>query len=358
MKQVFLESHNLKNKFSGFGQFNYHLIKALAKQKKEGFTIVLHAKDTAVLKQEFGQGFDYKKYKSITRHKAFRIKKKYNLWHCLNQNIKIDPFFKIPYLLTVHDVHFATQTPAHLKCPQRDRFKLKLERCTAIVFISEFAKKDTHAHFKVPNVPQYVIYNGNTITDIDIPKSFAPKQLTKQKFLFSIGEFSERKNFMSLVRMLPLLPDYDLVLAGNNKTVYGIKLKALAKELGVADRVYITGKIEDLAKHYYLQHCVGFVFPSQREGFGIPPIEAMAFGKPIFISNNTSLPEIGGEHSFYWDNHSPKHMAEVLQKGMEKYSQQEEFYTQWYISRAKIFDWNEIAKQYIEVYKSILEFHF
>ena len=358
MKQVFLESHNLKNKFSGFGQFNYHLIKALAKQKKEGFTIVLHAKDTAVLKQEFGQGFDYKKYKSITRHKAFRIKKKYNLWHCLNQNIKIEPFFKTPYLLTVHDVHFATQTPAHLKCQQRDRFKLKLERCTAIVYISEFAKKDTHAHFKVPNVPQYVIYNGNTITDIDIPKSFAPKQLTKQKFLFSIGEFSERKNFMSLVRMLPLLPDYDLVLAGNNKTVYGIKLKALAKELGVADRVYITGKIEDLAKHYYLQHCVGFVFPSQREGFGIPPIEAMAFGKPIFISNNTSLPEIGGEHSFYWDNHSPKHMAEVLQKGMEKYSQQEEFYTQWYISRAKIFDWNEIAKQYIEVYKSILEFHF
>ena len=187
MKQVFLESHNLKNKFSGFGQFNFHLIKALAKQKKEGFTIVLHAKDTAVLKQEFGQGFDYKKYNGITRHKAFRIKKKYNLWHCLNQNIKIEPFFKTPYLLTVHDVHFATQTPAHLKCQQRDRFKLKLERCTAIVYISEFAKKDTHAHFKVPNVPQYVIYNGNTITDIDIPKSFAPKQLPKQKFLFSIG---------------------------------------------------------------------------------------------------------------------------------------------------------------------------
>jgi glycosyltransferase involved in cell wall biosynthesis len=251
-------------------------------------------------------------------------------------------------------VHFATQTPAHLKCQQRDRFKLKLERCTAIVYISEFAKKDTHAHFKVPNVPQYVIYNGNTITDIDIPKSFAPKQLPKQKFLFSIGEFSERKNFMSLVRILPLLPDYDLVLAGNNKTIYGSKLEALAKELGVAHRVYITGKIEDVAKQYYLQHCEGFVFPSLREGFGIPPIEAMAFGKPIFISNNTSLPEIGGEHSFYWDNHTPQHMAEVVLQGMEKYCQKEEFYTQWYISRAKSFDWNETAKQYIDVYQSIL----
>ena len=319
MKQIFLESHNLKNKFSGFGQFNYHLIKALKKQEKKGFDIVLHAKDIASLKEEFGEEFAYKKYKSISRHKAFRIKKKYNLWHCLNQNIKIEPFFKTPYLLTVHDVHFATQTPAHLKCPQRDRFKEKLKRCTAIVYISEFAKKDTHAHFKVPSVPQYVIYNGNTITDIDIPESFEPPQLPKQKFLFSIGEFSERKNFMSLVHILPLLPEYDLVLAGNNATDYAKKLKALATQIGVAHRVYITGKIEDVTKQYYLQHCEGFVFPSLREGFGIPPIEAMAFGKPIFISNNTSLPEIGGEHSFYWDNHSPEHMAEVLVQGMKKY---------------------------------------
>ena len=300
------------------------------------------------------RGLTIKNIKALHVIKPLGLKKKYNLWHCLNQNIKIEPFFKTPYLLTVHDVHFATQTPAHLKCQQRDRFKLKLERCTAIVYISEFAKKDTHAHFKVPNVPQYVIYNGNTITDIDIPKNFAPKQLPKQRFLFSIGEFSERKNFMSLVRILPLLPDYDLVLAGNNKTIYGSKLEALAKELGVAHRVYITGKIEDVAKQYYLQHCEGFVFPSLREGFGIPPIEAMAFGKPIFISNNTSLPEIGGEHSFYWDNHTPQHMAEVVLQGMEKYYQKEEFYTQWYISRAKSFDWNETAKQYIDVYQSIL----
>ena len=354
MKQIFLESHNLKNKFSGFGQFNYHLIRALKKQEKKGFDIVLHAKDIASLKEEFGEEFAYKKYKSISRHKAFRIKKKYNLWHCLNQNIKIEPFFKTPYLLTVHDVHFATQTPTHLKCPQRDRFKEKLKRCTAIVYISEFAKKDTHAHFDVPSVPQYVIYNGNTITDIDIPESFEPHQLPKQKFLFSIGEFSERKNFMSLVNILPLLPEYDLVLAGNNATDYAKKLKALATQIGVAHRVYITGKIEDVTKQYYLQHCEGFVFPSLREGFGIPPIEAMAFGKPIFISNNTSLPEIGGEHSFYWDNHSPVHMAEVLVQGMKKYSQKKDFYTQWYTSRAKSFDWNETAKQYINVYQSIL----
>tara|TARA_B100000795_G_scaffold130321_1_gene97227 strand:- start:15690 stop:16739 length:1050 start_codon:yes stop_codon:yes gene_type:complete len=348
MKQVFLESHNIKNKFSGFGQFNYHLIKALAKQETTGFEIILHAKDTASLKEEFGSVFKYKKYQNISRHTPFRIKKRYDVWHCLNQNIKIEPFFKTPYVLTVHDVHFATE--AKLK----DRFNLKLQRATAIIYISKFAKKDTHANFKVPKVPEYVIYNGNTITAIEIPEAYVSKALPKQKFLFSIGAFTQRKNFKSLVRILPLLPEYDLVLAGDNTTKYADELKALARELGVQERVHTPGKIQDLAKYYYLQHCEAFVFPSLKEGFGIPPIEAMRFGKPIFISNNTSLPEIGGEHSFYWDHYSPEYMVHVLKEGMLKFHSQEEFYTQWYITRAKSFDWNETAKQYIDVYQSIL----
>jgi glycosyltransferase involved in cell wall biosynthesis len=354
MKQVFLESHNLKNKFSGFGQFNYHLIKALAKQETPGFKMVLHAKDIAALKKEFGSTFKYKKYQSITRHKPFRIKKKYELWHSLNQNIKIEPFFNIPYVLTVHDVHFIKEGTELLQQKLKQKFQEKLQRCTAIIYISAFAKQDTHAHFSVPEVPEYVIHNGNTITDIFIPEGFVPKAQPKQKFLFSIGDFSERKNFMSLIHMLPLLPEYDLVLAGNNSSIYAHKLDVLAKELGVADRVYTPGKIEDDAKQYYLQHCEAFVFPSLREGFGIPPIEAMRFGKPVFISNNTSLPEIGGEHSFYWNHYEPDYMARILEEGMLKFYTQEDFYTQWYIARAQSFDWNETAKQYINVYQSIL----
>lgn len=354
MKEIFLESHNLKNKFSGFGQFNYHLIKALALQEHSDFRIIVHAKDIMALKEEFGATFTYKKYHSITRHKPFRIKKKYKLWHCLNQNIKIEPFFNIPYVLTVHDVHFVTEGTELLQQKLRLKFQKKLQRCTAIVYISTFAKKDTHKHFEVPNIPEYVIHNGNTITDIHIDESFVPKVKPKQKYLFSIGDFSERKNFMSLVKMLPFLPDYDLVLGGNNTSIYAQKLEVLAKELGVEDRVFTTGKIEDSAKHYYLKNCEAFVFPSLREGFGIPPIEAMRFGKPVFISNNTSLPEIGGEHSFYWDHYDPKYMVDVLKEGMLKFYNQEDFYTKWYIARAKSFNWDETAKQYIAVYQSIL----
>jgi glycosyltransferase involved in cell wall biosynthesis len=354
MKKVFLESHNLKNKYSGFGQFNYHLISALADNPVTGLKIVLHAKDIKGLKAEFGSIFKYKKYLSITRHKPFRIKTKYNLWHCLNQNIKIEPFFNIPYLLTVHDIHFITEGSIGLQEALKAKFKEKLKRSNAIVYISEFARKDTHAHFDVPNVPEYVIYNGNTITDITLPEDYSPSMPINKPYLFSIGDFSERKNFISLVEMLRFLPDYNLVLAGNNTSIYADKLTALVKTYNLENRVFQTGKIEDLDKQYYLNNCKAFVFPSLREGFGIPPIEAMRFGKPVFISNNTSLPEIGGEHSFYWNHYDPKYMAEVLLAGMEKYNKDTEFYKNWYVARAKSFNWDETAKHYLEVYQSIL----
>lgn len=354
MKTVFLEAHNLKNKFSGFGQFNYHLIKALSKQETPGFKMMLNVKDVAGIKAEFGSKFKYKRYQSIHRHKPFRIKKKFSIWHSLNQNIKIEPFFKIPYVLTVHDIHFVSEGSTGLQQKLKAKFEEKLKRATAIVYISEFAKKDTNAHFNVPNVPEYVIYNGNTITDVSIPDSFMSGKIAPEKFLFSIGDFSERKNFKSLVSMLKFLPDYSLVLAGNNSSIYADQLSQLAEDLNIADRVIQTGKIGDDEKKYYLSKCTAFVFPSHREGFGIPPIEAMRFGKPVFISNNTSLPEIGGEHSFYWDHYEPQYMAGIIKNGMKKFENQEDFYTNWYIERAKSFNWDTTAKEYIKVYQTIL----
>jgi len=355
MKKVFLESHNLKNKYSGFGQFNYHFIKALANNNVNDFKLELHAKNVKELKSEFGSVFTYRKYRSITRHLPFRIKTKYNLWHCLNQNIKIEPFFDIPYLLTVHDIHFITEGSGLLQRKLASKFNEKLNRANGIVYISEFAKKDTHDHFEVPKVPEFVIYNGNTITDINIPNDYKPSILILKPYLFSIGDFSERKNFISLVKMLQYLPEYSLVLAGSNDSIYADKLTSLVKKLKIEDRVFQTGKIDDIEKQYYLQNCEALVFPSLREGFGIPPIEAMRFGKPVFISNNTSLPEIGGEHSFYWDHYDPEYMADILKLGMARFHNAQEFYENWYIERAKSFSWDTTAKQYLEVYRKLLE---
>ena len=354
-KKVFLEAHNIKNPYFGFGQFNDHLIRGLYNANIDDFKMVLHAKDIAKLKAEFGDYFEYKKYYSFRRYPIFGIRKKYDVWHSLNQNIKIEPQSKNSYVLTVHDVNFIEEVSNDLHHPRNLRFKEKLNRSAAITYISEYAKRSTHQHFKVPKVPEFVIYNGNSIKSIELDADFVPKHTTKRPFLFTIGECTPRKNFHTLVNMLKELPDYDLIISGNQNTDYTKqKLAECIKSNHLETRVILTGKIDDTEKQYYLKNCAAFVFPSLREGFGIPPIEAMRFGKPVFLSNVTSLPEIGGKHAFYWDHYEPKYMAEIFIKGMTTYLEKKDWFSKHYIERAKHFDWNKAAKQYIEVYRALL----
>ena len=354
-KTIFLESHNIKNLHFGFGQFNYHLIKAIFKLDPSDLAFTLHTKDIDSLKKEFGTTFKYKKYNSLRRYPCFRIRKKYNLWHSLNQNIKVEPFYRIPYVLTVHDVNFIEEVSNDMSHERNKRFQEKLNRSSAITYISNYAKLSTHKHFKIPNVPEYVIYNGNPIQDIQIPDNHKPQTVPKRPFLFSIGEFTKRKNFHSLVQMLLYLPDFDLVLSGKNDTEYAnTTLANTIAHLNLTDRVIITGKISDIDKQYYLKHCKAFVFPSLREGFGIPPIEAMRFGKPVFLSNNTSLPEIGGKHAFYWDNYNANYMAEVVTKGLNLFHKNQDVLSKAYIEHAKGFDWEKAAEKYIDAYRTVL----
>lgn len=281
MKHVFLESHNIKNQFNGFGQFNYHLIKGLYHAQIEDFKMTLHAKNTSPLKNEFGNYFNYKTYKSITRKPLFRIRKKYNVWHCLNQNIKIEPYHNIPYILTVHDVNFINEVSKNMNHKVNLRFKEKLNRSHAITYISEYAKASTHKYFDVPNVPEYVIYNGNPITDI-LDYITNINTVTNRPYLFFIGGLTKRKNPHTLVQMLEHLPDYDLVLAGDTSDNYvSTILQDAITKTNTKNRVHIIGKINKEEKQFYLQNCAAFAFPSLLEGFGIPPIEAMRFGKPV-----------------------------------------------------------------------------
>ncbi len=354
-KRVFLEAHNIKNLYFGFGQFNYNLIKGLYNAGVDDFKMVIHAKNITQLKDEFGDYFEYKKYYSFRRYPFLGIRQKYNVWHSLNQNIKIEPQAKIPCLLTVHDVNFIDEVSNDLNHPRNLRFQEKLNRSVSITYISEYAKNSTHQHFKVPKVPEFVIYNGNPIQSTKIEHNFVPKHTTKRQFLFTIGECTQRKNPHTLVDMLKLLPDYDLIISGNQNTNYAKqKLVECIKSNNLEKRVILTGKINDTEKYYYLKHCTAFVFPSLREGFGIPPIEAMRFGKPVFLSNNTSLPEICGELAFYWDHYEPTYMANVFRKGMENYKAKKTWYSDQYKERAKSFDWDKAARKYIKVYRSLL----
>lgn len=354
MKQIFLESHNIRNPYFGFGQFNMHLIEALGKLDHDELELVVYGNNIDNLKKTYGTKFSYRKYSPLSRYRMLSIRKKYDLWHSLNQNTKVEPFHDIPYLLTVHNITYIKDKKNYKNKEVHQRFQQKLNRSTAITYISHYAKNSTHKFFEVPNVPEYVIYNGNPIKEVYLPHGFQPLVSIKKPFLFSIGEFTARKNFKSLLHMLSLLPEYNLILAGKNSTPNGDEIRKLITEKELKNRVFLVGKISEEEKKYYYKNCTAFVFPSLREGFGLPIVEAMRFGKPIFTSKNTSLPEIGGDLAFYWTSYEKEHMVEVFEKGIKKFENNAFSYREKLILRAESFDWDKAAKQYLEIYKSLL----
>ncbi|RSK40698.1 glycosyltransferase family 4 protein [Mangrovimonas spongiae] len=354
MPKIFLESHNIKNLNFGFGQFNYHLIKALSKKIPSNYNVTLYAKNIDKLQAELGQTFSYKKYHSFRRYRLFRIRKKYDLWHSLNQNTKIEPYHDIPYLLTVHDVNFMEELTGEDLNKKIHAFNEKLNRSQAITYISNYAKSMTHKYFKVPNVPEYIIYNGSP--EINTLQTFmSPEFSPKSPFLFTIGEVLEKKNFHVLVEMMTHLPDKQLLIAGKNTTEYANKISELIKNYKLENRVFLLGKISENDKNYYYKHCEAFVFPSLREGFGIPPIEAMSFGKPVFLSNKSSLPEVGGKCAFYWDKFDAYYMSHMYNNSIEEFNKNPEENAQNIIAHAKSYSWDKTAEQYLDVYKSLLE---
>ncbi|KRD09985.1 glycosyl transferase family 1 [Flavobacterium sp. Root901] len=354
-KSIFLETHNINNRASGLGTFNYELIKGLSALDFGNYELTLNSSKPEVLEEEFKDKFKYHKYSSLSRHPLFRIRKKYDLWHSVNQNIKVEPFHKSNYVLTVHDIHFVEEVSDSKSPKLKKLFKGKLERANAITYISEFAKKHTHEHFDVPNVPEYVIYNGNPISTLLDTSTFVSNVPADKPFFYSIGDFIERKNYSSIIKMMKLIKDYNLIISGNNDKKYGEEIKKLIEDNGLNNQVFLTGKVSDQGKQFYMKNCTAFLFPSIREGFGLPPIEAMSFGKPVFLSDKTSLPEIGGDVSNYWANFDPEYMKDILFEGLTHFDNNKNEIESLLKKRAASFDWKIAAAEYFNVYKEILK---
>ena len=200
-----------------------------------------------------------------------------------------------------------------------------------------------------------MVYNGVNFYENDGVKEIEKfKFLKGKKFIFNIGVMFPKKNQLSLLQMLPFVDD-DLVLVTSDvKSDYEEKILHYMKENNLEKRVHVFKNITENEKLWLLNHCSAMCHPSLAEGFGIPPIEAMNFGKPVFLSIHTSLPEIGGDAAFYFENFEPQDMADVFKKGMNEFSQNSEKITQKLKSRAQVFSIEKMAQEYYKIYESLL----
>jgi glycosyltransferase involved in cell wall biosynthesis len=144
----------------------------------------------------------------------------------------------------------------------------------------------------------------------------------------------------------------ELVIAGKyDDEGYVSYIRNKSLQLGVANNVRLLGPVTENEKAWYYNNCTAFAFPSISEGFGLPVIEAMRYGKPLFLSDKTALPEIGGDVSFYFRNFQPDHMQNVFDDGMLKYNANG--LRERIKQRGAHFSWEKAAQKYAEVYRSV-----
>lgn len=275
------------------------------------------------------------------------------VWHAPFQSGRIIPMqhSKIKVLLTIHDLNCLHEDkPAKERRLSLQHTQKLIDRADAIVCISHHCKRDVLENLETAGKKIHVVYNGTH--NVDSPPPSPSGYRPARPFLFAMGYVNRKKNFHTLV---PLLKDNDieLVVAGRlDEPDYIGNMKKNAELLGVMDRLKILGPVPEEDKAWYLQHCMAFALPSLAEGFGAPVVEAMKFGKALFLSNRTSLPEIGKDVAFYFQSFEPGHMQEVFRAGMTEYSRNG--LAKKIRQRGDEFSWEQKAAEYCAVYTSLL----
>lgn len=328
-RKILIDFEKIKDPFSGLGQFCAHL-KRYFDQSSQNITYWMP-----------------NKFEKLARKIPYLLPAS-DVFHAIHQDSPYRPSSAdTKYILTIHDLNaLYEKTQFGTGDVYKKNLQNKINRASVITFISQFAQNEVEKYFDVKGKRLELIYNGISLgTTVE-----RPLVVPAGPFLFSVGTVLPKKNFHVLIDFLKLIPDYKMVLAGTTYHSYASEMQKRIKEEGLTDRFFLVGTINEAQKLWYYQNASAFIFPSLLEGFGLPVAEAMSLGLPLFLSDKTSLPEIGGEDAFYFKNFEPESMKDVFLEGMKKFTPEMKARL---IMRSKKFDWEKAASMYLTLYNEI-----
>ena len=278
------------------------------------------------------------------------VSPKYDVWHTTNQLATRIPVNAKKLVYTIHDLNFLYANKSESKKNTLlAKIQKNINKADYLTFISNFSHQEVKNRLNIEGKRYKIIYNGVTIKQPENQPKFVPKN----PFLFSLGVIDPKKNIHTILPLLQV-SDFDLIFSGKvTNEKYFQSILSDIKKMNLEDRVFFTNTISENDKYWYLKNCEAFIFPSLSEGFGIPPIEAMRFGKPVFLSNLTSLPEIGGTAAYYFDSFEPKNMQQIFLDGMKDYLKNPDK-KQQIINWSLQFTWEKASEEYTEVYKELV----
>ncbi len=349
MSSVLVDLYKLKNRHSGLGEFSFQFHKHLTGAGTQNLDITFLQARKAVV-----QTTGVHTYRSVSLQKRYApgLTRNFNLWHSLHQFPSHKPNGKTPWLLTIHDLNFLTEKKEGKAQRYLKQLQKNVDRADCISTISHYTAGQLKEHLDLKGKEPVVIHNG---VELQIfPDATLPEYASGQAYFFSIGIFSAKKNFKVLLPLLEHFPEHKLIIAGNHETGYGTEVKRLIQDLKLQEKVILPGRISNDTKYALYKNCRAFLFPSLAEGFGLPVIEAMLAGAPVFLSTFSSLPEIGGKHAFYWNKLEAEAMASELKKQLSLFENDLSHQKKLLQNYAQQFSWPHCIEAYLHLYRSIL----
>lgn len=279
-----------------------------------------------------------------------------DLYFATHYNVPL--FYRGVMLVTVYDLfHLAMPELVggiHKTLYARLMFSAVRRKSSAIITISEFTKSEL-IRFTGPVGNQSItpIHLGIDEEWFSIPRGNSPHN---RPYILYVGNIKPHKNLGSLIKAFEIISDrvpHDLILVGKKEGfITGDTLAAISAQC-CNGRVRFTGHVDHMQLKRYITNASALVFPSLYEGFGLPPLEAMAALCPVLVSNVGPMPEICGDAALYCDPYRVEDIAEkmmmLLSDDSLRYSLRE-----LGLEHAKKFNWERCINETCNVIEKLL----
>jgi glycosyltransferase involved in cell wall biosynthesis len=355
----------------GIGTYIRNLLRHLARLDATTEFVVLCREQDCAFVTELGENF-----RAVTEpSRPYSLREQFaiplelrragvNLFHA--PHYVLPPMTPCRSVVTIHDcihLRFPQYLPSRLGYAYaRSSLWVAAHRSARVLTVSEASKRDILEYFRVPESKVTVIYNAIDERFHEEPPADEVMRVQERyqltdPFILYAGNIKPHKNLERLIEAFHMvrrgeLEHIKLLIIGDEISKYATLRRAVHR-YKLHKHVRFFGFVPDATLAILYRLARVFVFPSLYEGFGLPPLEAMASGTPVITSNLSSLPEVVGDAAMLIDPYQPDAIAGAMRRVLQDERLRDDMRERG-LARVREFSWARSVKQVREIYDEVL----